>query len=163
MSSNLSYSLEMPNSGQNRQFFAHCDLEIWQMTLENNRAPHLTYFKPCASFHSHWSIQTVVTVRKRRIWVKIGDFLPRVTLKLDKWPLKRIGHLFYATSSFLHHFIDIGQYKLWSNSPETPNLGQNWQFFAPPLDLEIWQMTLENDRALRLYYFFASFHRHWSI
>ena len=44
-------------------------------------------------------------VRKRSIWVKIGDFLSCVTLKFDGWPWKTIGHLFYAISSFVHHFI----------------------------------------------------------
>ena len=29
----------------NRQFFSPCDLEIWWMTLKNNRAPLLCYFK----------------------------------------------------------------------------------------------------------------------
>ena len=74
-------------------FFVPCDLEIWRMTLKNNRAPLLCYFKLCASFHSHWWIQTGVTVRKRPIWVKFDDFLSRVTLKFDGWPWKTIGHL----------------------------------------------------------------------
>ena len=39
--------------------------------------------KLCASFHSHQRIQTGVTVWKRSIWVKIGDFLSQVTLKFD--------------------------------------------------------------------------------
>ena len=56
------------------------------MTLKNNRAPLLCYFKLCALFHSHPSIQTGVTVRKRQIWLKIGDLLSRVTLKFDGWP-----------------------------------------------------------------------------
>ena len=55
-------------------FFVACDLEIWRMTLKNNRTPILCYFKLCASFHSRWWIQTGVTVRKRPIWVKINDF-----------------------------------------------------------------------------------------
>ena len=92
-------------------FFVPCDLEIWRMTLKNNRAPLLCYFKLCASFHSHRSIQTGVTVRKRQIWVKIGHFLSRVTLKFDRWPWKTTGHLSYATSSFVHHFIAICQFK----------------------------------------------------
>ena len=33
----------MLNSGQNLQLFAPCDLEIWQMTLKNNRVPLLCY------------------------------------------------------------------------------------------------------------------------
>ena len=34
----------------NHRFFSPCDLEIWWMTLENNRAPLLYYIKLCASF-----------------------------------------------------------------------------------------------------------------
>ena len=41
--------------------------------MENNRAPLLCYFKLCAAFHSHWWIQTRVTVRKCPIWVKFDD------------------------------------------------------------------------------------------
>ena len=63
-----------PNLGQIWQFLEPCDLEIWQMTLQNNRAPLLCYFKLCASFCSHWWIQTSITVRKRPIWVKFDDF-----------------------------------------------------------------------------------------
>ena len=45
--------------------------------------------------------------------VKIDDFfLSRVTLKFDGWPWKTIGHLFYAASSFVHHFVAIGEFKL---------------------------------------------------
>ena len=51
-------------------------------------------------------------VRKRPIWVKIGDVLSRVTLKFDGWPWKTIGHLFFGVSSFVQHFIAIGEFKL---------------------------------------------------
>ena len=51
-------------------------------------------------------------VRKCPIWVKIGDVLYRVTLKFDGWPWKRIGHLSFAVSSFVQHFIAIGEFKL---------------------------------------------------
>ena len=96
----------------NRQFFRPCDREIWWMTLQNNRAPLLCYFKLCASFRTHWWIQTWVTVRKRSIRVKIDNFLRCVTLKFYRWPSKTIGHLFYAASSFVNHFIPIGEFKL---------------------------------------------------
>ena len=52
------------------------------------------------------------SVGKRLIWVKIEDFLSRVTLKFDGGPSKTIGHLFYATSSFVHHSVAIGEFKL---------------------------------------------------
>ena len=112
MISNLSYSPETANLGKIRRFSEPCDLEIWRMTLKNNRAPLLFYFKLVASFRNHWCIETWVTVRKRPIWVKIHDFFSRVTSKFDVWPWKTIGHLFYATSSFVHHFIAIGEFKL---------------------------------------------------
>ena len=112
VNSNWSYSPETLNSGQNPRFIVLCDLEIWQVTLKNNRAPLLCCFKLCASFHSHRWIQTKVTVRKRSIRVKIWDLLSHVTLKFDGWPWKTIGHLFYATSSLMHHFVAIGEFKL---------------------------------------------------
>ena len=92
--------------------FYPCDLEIWHMTLKNKRAPRLCYFKLCAAFRSHWWIQTGVTVRKCLIRVNIDDFLSRVTLKFDGWHWTTIGHLFYDTSSFVQHFVAVGEFKL---------------------------------------------------
>ena len=175
------------------------------MTLENNRASLLCSFKLCATFHSHRWIQTKVTVQKDPNKVKIDIFLSRVTLKFEGWPSKTIGHLFYAISSFVQHFIAIGEFKLelqsgnsqsgskskifwavwpwnltddlqkqkgtwpkqhqaiyiisssyvnsnWSYNPETHNLGQI-RWFLEPRDLEIWRMTLKNNKAPLLCYF----------
>ena len=36
----------------------------------------------------------------------------RVTLKFDVRLWKTIGHLFYATSSFLYHVVAFGEFKL---------------------------------------------------
>ena len=96
---------------------------------KNNRTPLLCYFKLFASFRSHWWIQTAVTVRKRLIWVKIDAFFSRVTLKFDGWPSKTIGHLFYVTSSFVQHFIAIGEFKLELQSGNA-YLGQIQRFFS---------------------------------
>ena len=79
--------------------------------MKNNRAPLLCYFKQCASFCSHQWIQTRVTVQKRPIPIKIGDFGSCVTLKFEGWP-RKIGHLFYTTSSFVHCIIAICVFKL---------------------------------------------------
>ena len=114
----------MLNSGQNWQFFVVCDLEIWWMTLKNNRAPLLCCLKLCASFYSHHWIQTGVTVRKHPIWVKISDFCP-VTLKFDRWPWKTIGHLFNTTLSFVHHFKAIGEFKLELQSGNAQQVPQS--------------------------------------
>ena len=96
----------------NHRFFVPCDLEIWWMALENNRAPLLYYTKLCASFQIHRWIQIGITVRKRSIWVKIGNLLSRVTLKFDRWHRKTIEHLFYVASSFVYHFTAISEFKL---------------------------------------------------
>ena len=93
-------------------FFVPYDLEIWWMTLENDRAPLLYYIKLCASFQIHRWIESEVTVQKRSIRVEIGDFLSRVTLKFDGYPWKTTGHLFYVASSFVHHFTAISEFKL---------------------------------------------------
>ena len=62
-------------------FFVPCDLEIWRITLKNNRAPLLCHIKLHASFHLNKWIQITVMVRKRLNWV-----LTTVTLTLDLWP-----------------------------------------------------------------------------
>ena len=135
------YSPETPNLGQNRLFFEPGDLEISRMTFKNNRAPLLCYFKLGASFLqvSHWWIQTGVTVRKRPIWVKIDDFFSRVTLKFDGWPWKTIGHLFYATSSFVQHFVAIGEFKLELQSGNAQS-GSNSTIFRA-----VWPWNLTDD------------------
>ena len=118
----------------------------WNLTddLQNNRSPVLCHFKLCVSFRCHRWIQTGVTVRKRPIWVKIDNFWSRVTLKFDGWPWKTIGHLFYATSSFVHHFVAIGEIKLELLSGNA-QYGSNSTIFRG-CDLEIWRMTLKNNR-----------------
>ena len=155
-----SYSPETLNSGQNWRFFVLCDLEISWMTLENNRAPLLYYTKLCASFQIYRWIQIGVTVRKRSIWVKIGNFLSGVTLKFDGWPCKTIGLLFYATSSFVQHFVAIGEFKLELQSGNTQS-GSNLTILEP-CDLGIWWMTFKNHRAPLLCYFklCVAFHSH---
>ena len=71
--------------------------------LEQNRLPFLCYFKFCASFYIHQWIISGVTVWKRKIVVKIGYCLSRVTLKFEIWPWKTIWHVSYDTSSLVHH------------------------------------------------------------
>ena len=62
-------------------FLSRVTLEIWQMTLQNNRAPLLSNIKLYASFHYHMWIQTGVTVQKQLSWV-----MTSVTLTFDLWP-----------------------------------------------------------------------------
>ena len=139
VNSSWSYSPETANLGQIWRFLEPCDLEIWRMTLQNNRAPFLCHLKLCVSFHTHWWIQIWVTVRKRLIRVKIDDFFSRVTLQSDGWPSKTIGHLFYATSSFVYHFVPIGEFKFELQS-RNAQFGSNATIFRV-----VWPWYLTDD------------------
>ena len=78
-------------------------------------------------------------VRERPIWVKIGDVLYRVTLKFDGWPWKTIGHLSFAVSSFVQHFIAIGEFKLELQSGNA-QFGSNSTIFRA-----VWPCNLTYD------------------
>ena len=80
-------------------------------------------------------------------------FFARVTLQFDVWPWKTIGHLFYATSSFVHHFVAIGdhQFKLRIQSGNA-QFGSNSTIFRA---MWPWNLTddLKNNRAPLQCYF----------
>ena len=85
-----------------------------------------------------------------------------MTLKIDRWPWKTIGHLFYM-SSFVHHFKSIGEVKrvtVWKRSSRV-KIGK----FFVPRDFKIWWMTLKNNRAPLLYHIklWTAFQSHWYI
>ena len=73
------------------------------------------------------------------IWVKIDDFFSRVTLKSDGWPSKTIGHLLYATSSFVYYFVAIGEFKLELESGNAQS-GTNATLFRA-----VWPWNLTDD------------------
>ena len=79
------------------------------------------------------------TVRKCPTWVKMGDVLYRVTLKFDRWPWKTIGHLSFAVSSFVQHFIAIGEFKLELQSGNA-QFGSNSTIFRA-----VWPWNLTDD------------------
>ena len=115
-----------------------CDLEIWQMTLKNNRAPLLCYFKLWASFSSHLWIQTGVTVRRCTIWLKSSNFffvlydleIWQMTLKTNRAPLLYMPH--QALCLIQSPYVNSN----WSYSPETLKLGFDL------CDLDLWPLTL---------------------
>ena len=107
-----SYSPEMLNSGQNRRFIVLCDLEIRWMTFKNNRAPLLCCFKFMDHFITIGEFKLKLQSGNAQFGSKSAIFLSCVTLKFDGWPWKIIGHLSLATSSFMHHFIIICEFKL---------------------------------------------------
>ena len=66
-------------------------------------------------------------------------FLSRVTFEFDRWPWKSIGHLFYATSSFVHHFVAIGEFKLQLQSGNAQFGSKSKNFLAA------WPWNLRDD------------------
>ena len=64
-------------------------------------------------------------------WIQIVNFSARVTVKFDGWPWKTIGHFFYITSSFVHHFKSIVEFKLYLQSRNARNSGRNWWNIIP--------------------------------
>ena len=101
-------------------------------------------------------------------------FLSCVTLKFDGWPWKTIGHLFYATSSFVNdleiwwltsknNWAPLLCYSkiwasshshLWIQTGDTVRKRPIWveiDNFFWLCDLEIWQMTLKINRTHLLY------------
>ena len=72
-------------------------------------------------------------------WIQIVNFSARVTVKIDGWPCKTIGHIFYATSSFVHHFVPIGEFKLELQS-------RNAQFGSKStIVLAVWPRNFTDD------------------
>ena len=78
------------------------------MTLKVDRWPLKTYrhlFNAISRFVHHF-----VAMGKFKLELKSGNahlgwksaFLLHMNLKLDRWPNKMIGHIFYATPSFVH-------------------------------------------------------------
>ena len=94
--------LEFELPSDNAQFRAKSTVihpvETWNLT-DDLAKPHDTpstssmLVQVCASLHSHWWIQTGVTVSKRRILGKTYEILSRMTLKIDIWNCKTIWHL----------------------------------------------------------------------
>ena len=119
-------------------FIDPCDLEIWQMALKNNRAPLLCYFKLCESFHSHLAIQIFSFSLETPNSGKNRQFLFLMTLEFDGWPWKPIGHLSYAPSSFVHHFIAICEFKL----RVTVRKRLNWALSSVTLTFHLWPWPL---------------------
>ena len=116
----------------------------WKTTV------HLFY--AISSFVNHFRAisQTGVTVSKSQIRVKVGDFLSHVILEFDIWPWKTIGHPFYPTSSFVHHFIAICEFKLELQS------GHSWIGFWP-----MWPWPLNFDLDITFSFINGNFMMIW--
>ena len=171
MNSNGSYSPETPNSGPNWRLFVRCDLKIWHITLKNNRdyvklkasfqnrhfVSRVTskfdgwYWKAigCLFYTTSSFVHHSKVINEFKLELQSGNaqfgsksviFCPVLPWNLMD-NLKTIGHLFYATSSIVHHFIAIYEFKLELQRGHA-QFGSKLTNFEP-CDLESWRMTLK--------------------
>ena len=108
--SKWSYSPETPNLGQNRRFFlSRVTLKFDEWSWKTTG--HL-FYAPSSSVY-HFIAFCGIKMKLQPGNTHLGQnrrFLSRVALKFDRWPWKTIGHLFYATSSLVHHFTAIYEF-----------------------------------------------------
>ena len=133
----------------NHQFFS---LEIGWITSTSSFVHHI---KSCGEF-------------KLKLQSGNAQFGSKSAIFCPVWPwnlMQDLGktkqHLFYTTSSFVHHFKAMGEFKMELQSRNSQFRSKS-AIFLVPRDLEIWWMTLKNNMAPLLCCFklFASFHSH---
>ena len=94
-----------------------------------------------------------------QIWSKSSIFQSMWPWSLMDNLEKILGHIFYTTLGFEHHVKSSGEFKLKLQSGNT-QFGSKLAIFVL-CDLEIWWMTLENNRAPLLY--FIKFVHHFKV
>ena len=188
MNSNWSYSLEMPNLGQNHQFHVQCDLKIWRMTLKNKRTS-----LPCYLVNSNWSYSLVTpnSGQNQQVFVPCDLEIWQMTLKNNKapllcyfklsaslhshWPIRagvtvwkrpiwiKFDNFFASCDLEKNHFIVMGELRFeWQSG--NAKIGSNLTTFCHlwPWNL---RMTFKNNRApfLDPYKLYATNQSHWWI
>ena len=95
-------------------------------------------WKPSVTWNWSYFLETLNSCHNWR-------FLFRVTLKFDGWPCKTKWHLFYATSSLVHHLMAMGEFKLELQSRNAQFKSKSTIFVL--YDLEIWRLALKNNKG----------------
>ena len=126
------------------------------MTLKNNRAPLLWYFKLYASFRSHWWIQTGVTAQKHPIRVKIGDFFVPYDLQIwwmtsKKYRAHLLCYIKLCASFDSHRRIQTGI------TLQKLSIRVKFGIFCP---MWPWNLTDDLEKLLCHIKFCASLHHH---
>ena len=125
--------------GSKLLFFGPFNLEILWMTLKKDiKALLLCHFK----FVHHF-----VTICELKLELQSGNtqFGSKLSIFQPVWPwnladdLKKTGHIFYLTSSFVHHFIAICEFKL-ELQPGNHQFGSKLSIFRP-----LWPRSLTDD------------------
>ena len=115
-----------------------CPVWTWNLTddLEKQQGTLLCYFNTSLVHHFVANDDFIPELQSgNALFGQNQHFLSCVTLKFDQWPWKIIGHLFYATSSFVHHFVAIGEFKLELQSGNS-QFGSKWTIFFSRVTLK---------------------------
>ena len=143
--SNWHYSPETLNSGQNWKFLARLSLIFDRWPWKIIGAPLLCYFKLCASFCSHRSVQSGATVWKCPSQIKIGDFFVLCDLEIQQMTLKNnITSLlcYFKLCSSFHSHRSI---QTWVAVQKHQIRVKIDHFFL--CNMGMWWMTLKNNKA----------------
>ena len=95
-----------PKSDSNQWFCALCDFKIWRMTWETTGNLLHTLRNYVCHFIAIHGLKFELPSENVQITAKSSTFSACLSLKFDRWPQETIWHLFYTTSSFVHHFKD---------------------------------------------------------
>ena len=120
--------------------------QIWKVKIWKNGWPRWTIghlFCTTSSFVHHvkaiGEFKLELQSGNAQFGSKLVSVLSCPTLKFDRWLLITIRHFFYATSSFVHHFIAICEFKL-------ERLSGNAQFRSKlTIFLVVWPCNLTDE------------------
>ena len=138
VNSNWSYSPETLNSGQNRRFFVLCNLKFnrwpWETTghLFYVASSFVHHLIASSEFELELQAGTLNSGQNRRLFVPFD-------LEIWQMTLKTIGQFLYATSSFVHDFVAIGEFKLELQSGNAQFGSKSTIFVA------VWPRNLTDD------------------
>ena len=134
MNSDWSYSPETLYSG--KKWRCLCTVWPWQM----DRTIHRAAWSQLKKTRPIWGIDSCDRPSNiSQVGFKSTIFWPQMIFKFDGWLQKTIGRLFYATSSFVHHFIAISEFKLVLQSRNAP-FESKLVIFCP-----VWPWNLMDD------------------
>ena len=133
VNTNCRYNPRTLHLGQNGWFF------LCPVTSKFDGWPWKTIghiFYAISSFVVHfiaiWRFKMELQSENAKFGSKSANFFVPCDLEIDGWPWKTIGHLMYATSSFVHHFIAIREFKLTELQSGNGQVGF-WPLWSWPL------------------------------
>ena len=101
------YDSDRPNNSTQIGYKFSIFWPVWHRNYMDDLEKHLGFCTTSIFVHNFKAIGQF-KLGLQYVKIQFGSnwtfcFLSRVTKKFERWPWKTIGHLFYATSSFVNH------------------------------------------------------------